>query len=161
MIVYFGAMRYSTKVDRWIVWVVGAAFVVELAAAVALVATMQAVGAGLAFLSLGTFVGIIRLAAWPVVYDITGGDIRVRCGAWGFVVPIGGIVRVAPTRNPLSAPAWSLDRLQIEYVDREGRKRMALLSPTDRDAFVAELAATDRGLERQGDRLVRRPPPGR
>ncbi|HKA86593.1 MAG TPA: PH domain-containing protein [Haliangiales bacterium] len=156
MIVYSGAMRYSTKVDRWVFGVVGAAFVVELGAAVALVATMKATGVLLALLSLGTFVGIIRLAAWPVIYDIGAGEIRVRCGLWGFVIPIDGIVRVFPSRNPLSAPAWSLDRLQIEYVDRAGRKRMALLSPTDRDAFVAELAESDRGLQREDAGLARR-----
>jgi hypothetical protein len=157
MIVYFVAMRYRTKVDRWIAVVVGGAFVVEVAAAVVLVATMKLTGVLLALLSLGTFVGIIRLAAWPVVYEVTEREIRVRCGAWGFIIPIHGIVRAFPSRNPMSAPAWSLDRIQIEYIDLAGRKRMALISPADRDAFVTELATKDDELRRDADRLVRRP----
>jgi len=149
-------MLHTTKVDRWIVVVIGAAFAIELGAAVLLVTRMHGIGTLLALLSIGTFVGIIRLAAWPVVYDVGGGEIRVRCGAWGFVIPIRGIVRAFPSRNPLSAPAWSLDRIQIDYVDATGKKRMALLSPADRGAFLAEIADADRGLVRDGDRLVRR-----
>ncbi len=148
-------MRYPTKIDGWIRNVMLGAFGLELIAGVALVASMKWTGLALALLSLGTFVGIIRLAAWPVSYDVSEGEIRVRCGVWGFTVPIAGIVRAFPTRNPLSAPAWSLDRLQIEYVDGSGKKRMALLSPPDRSAFLLELAGQDRGLRHSGDRLIR------
>src|SRR5215470_11664687 len=120
-------MRYSTKVDRWIGVIIVAAGAIEVGVAVLLVTKMRGTGALLALLSLGTFFGILRLAAWPVSYDVGGGEIRVRCGAWGFTIPIRGIVRAFPSRNPLSAPAWSLDRIQIEYVDGAGKKRMALL----------------------------------
>jgi Bacterial PH domain len=148
-------MRYPTKVDGWIRWIILGALGLELVAGAALVSAMGWAGAGLAVLSIGTFLGIIRMAAWPVVYDVTDGEIRVSCGAWGFRVPISGIVRVYPTRNPMSAPAWSLDRLRIDYVDPSGRKRMTMISPPDQTAFLLDLAARDPALVRQGDRLVR------
>jgi len=148
-------MRYPTKVDGWIRWIILGALGLDLVGGAALVATMGWAGLGLAVLSVGTFLGIIRMAAWPVVYEVTDGEIRVRCGLWGFRVPISGIVRAYPTRNPLSAPAWSLDRLRIDYIEPSGRKRMMLISPPDRTAFLLDLAARDPGLRREGDRLVR------
>jgi hypothetical protein len=42
---------------------------------------------------------------------------------------------VTPTRNPLSSPALSLDRLRIDY----GRGRRIMVSPRDPGAFLREL----------------------
>ena len=46
---------------------------------------------------------------------------------------------IDPTRNPLSAPAWSLRRLGIRF--RKGRgTSLALISPARQDEFLEILA---------------------
>jgi hypothetical protein len=42
---------------------------------------------------------------------------------------------VVPTRNPLSSPALSLDRLRIEY----GQGRAIMISPADKGPFLRAL----------------------
>ncbi|MBI4563804.1 MAG: PH domain-containing protein [Planctomycetes bacterium] len=73
-------------------------------------------------------------------------------------VPISGILAVAPSRNPLSAPAWSLDRLRIDYVRPSGRKAFLLISPRERTAFLDELTKLAK-LERNGERWIRKDSP--
>ena len=45
------------------------------------------------------------------------------------------IKTVTPTSNPLSSPALSLDRLQINY----GRWGSIMISPKDKEAFIQDL----------------------
>jgi len=58
----------------------------------------------------------------------------IRCGPFRFRVPLLEIDSVEPTRNPLSSPACSLDRLLLRY----GRKSI-MISPADKTGFLAEL----------------------
>ena len=51
------------------------------------------------------------------------------------LIPIASITSVRPTRNPLSAPALSMDRLEINH----GKYDFALISPLEKDRFVEEL----------------------
>jgi hypothetical protein len=61
---------------------------------------------------------------------------------------------VVPTRNPLSSPALSLDRLHIRY----GGSRMGIMiSPVNKAVFLQDLAARVDGLEFESDRVVHRP----
>ena len=51
------------------------------------------------------------------------------------LIPIVSITSVRPTRNPLSAPALSMDRLEINY----GKYEFALISPLEKERFMEEL----------------------
>lgn len=51
------------------------------------------------------------------------------------LIPISSITSVRPTRNPLSAPALSMDRLEINH----GKYDFALISPLEKERFVEEL----------------------
>lgn len=62
------------------------------------------------------------------------------------------ILRVHPSRNPLSSPAWSLDRIAIHY--RENNRRgYALISPVRREEFMTLLGQRAR-LEESPKGLV-------
>ena len=69
-------------------------------------------------------------------------------------VPLDSIVEVRPSRNPASAPTWSLDRLRVEYV-KGGSTLTLYVSPEDKAAFLRDLADSAPGLEVRGDRAVR------
>ena len=48
------------------------------------------------------------------------------------------IQKMTKTFNPISSAALSLKRLQIDYVEN-GVRQMILISPKDRDGFMAEI----------------------
>ena len=72
-------------------------------------------------------------------YTIMGNTLRIASGPFSWKVPIDQIESVKATRNPLSSPALSLDRLQITY----GNGRRVMVSPADKTGF---LKAIDREL---------------
>ena len=71
------------------------------------------------------------------VDGLTEHDLLVRSGPFRWRVPLGQIHSVTPTRNPLSSPALSLDRLRIEY----GDGKWILISPRERERFLEALEA--------------------
>ncbi len=89
----------------------------------------------------------------PVHYQITDQELRVRGGPFCWKIPLGSILRVRPSKNPLSAPAWSLARLHITF-KKNGRKSFVLISPGDRRAFLDTLQEAAPGLKPRGDDLV-------
>ena len=70
-------------------------------------------------------------------YTLTDTHLRIRSGPFRWSVPLSDVRSVTATRNPLSSPALSLDRLRIEY----GGTRAVMVSPDDKDGFVNELRA--------------------
>jgi hypothetical protein len=57
-------------------------------------------------------------------------------------IDILSIKRVRPSRNPLSAPATSLDRLEI----RHGKSGFELISPKDKNGFIQLLKSINPGI---------------
>ena len=97
------------------------------------------------------YFGILMLFAYPVNYEITTSTLEIRSGIFlHYKIPLASIVRVVPTRNPLSSPAWSLDRLRIDYV-KNNKKRVIMISPKDKKAFLHELVERIPSLEFSGN----------
>ncbi len=76
---------------------------------------------------------------------------RVRFGVIKQTIKYGDIVHVVPTRNPLSSPALSLDRLEIKFGDT-----WVLVSPKDKEEFMRDLASRDEGLVFSDGKVSRR-----
>lgn len=133
--------RYPTKVDAWIPILLVVSFGIGI---VAVVAT----GGFTGLLLLPAF-GIVILVCWPCEYIFAQEELIVRSGIIRWKIPYKAIDVVKPTRNPLSSPAWSLDRLHIKF----GKKEV-MISPARREEFMQELRART-GLKRVGDELVR------
>lgn len=109
-------------------------------------------------LLVGTTTGaVVVVLTYPLYYEITASTLIVRCGMMPrTIVPLSAIRQVRPTRNPLSAPAWSLDRVSVDYKvnDEPG---FALISPGDKAVFMRDLVKADAGLQLRGERVVRVP----
>jgi len=107
--------------------------------------------------TLGFLPAMLLLVPAPCRYATAPPELHIRAGLLLRTrLPLDAIQQVRPSRNPLSAPAWSLDRLRIDY--RKGTKtRFALISPAERDAFLRSLLAAAPGLARtpDGSGLVR------
>nr|WP_295921883.1 PH domain-containing protein [uncultured Dyadobacter sp.] len=111
--------------------------------------------AGTAMILKGNWIGlgIVLLAAMFILhlflttyYQITGAQIRIKSG---FIVsktiPIASITKIAETRNPISSPALSFDRIELKY----NRYDSIIISPKNKMAFVADLLRVSPDIEVQ------------
>lgn len=129
--------RYVSKIDRWLI---------VLPVAVGAVPTIALTGAAFyeprllqdwwIFLILAGAFGFVLWIFLSTYYELNDRELVVRSGPFRWHVPLDSIASVRPTRNPLSSPALSLDRLELRY----GAGKWLLISPRDRDRFLADLA---------------------
>jgi membrane protein YdbS with pleckstrin-like domain len=136
-------MSYPTKKDIWLVLIAVFGALLLIGGSINLVLT-KGVGHPETRIFLAAtifYISIILLFAYPVYYEITFSHLIIRSGLLlKYKIPISSIVRVQPTRNPLSAPAWSLDRLRIDYL-KNGKLRYVLISPENKETFLRDLMA--------------------
>jgi membrane protein YdbS with pleckstrin-like domain len=145
-------VSFPTKIDRWLVVVLLGALTAMLVSAVAVARTAQTPAQLMAALCTPLLpVGLVALLSWPTRYELHADELVIRSGVIRYRIPYADIRGVAPSRNPLSAPAWSLDRLRIERA-----RGYALISPRDRAGFLEALAARTPQLVREGEQLVAR-----
>jgi hypothetical protein len=149
-------MTYSSKKDWWLfglAWGAGPALIVVGLFNVLTPFGNPALGWELVRAG-GVAMLAVLLTTYPLDYEITRTELIARCGLMRWRVPLADIEEVAPSRSAASAPAWSLDRLRVEYL-KGGRSRALLVSPSDKWVFMRDLADATPGLELRGDRVVR------
>lgn len=121
---------HTSKVDSWFyVVVIGTALIpVPLAFLDPLAFWLTVVICGL----------VVAFMLWLVratKYVVTEDALIIHGGVFKKEIPLSSISSVTETRNPLSSPAFSLDRLNIEF----GEGKSILISPKDKPAFMADL----------------------
>jgi hypothetical protein len=138
------ATTYRSAVDTWLWLVLGASIVVVAVTCGPLVVAGD--GAPRAVALAGALFGV-GLPIWVLTstaYTLTATDLVVRSGPFRWHRPLSDITAITPTRNPLSSPALSLDRLRVET---RGRGDL-MISPADRAGFLADLDARRTALTR-------------
>lgn len=85
-----------------------------------------------------TLLIIIMLAMlfFGTKYVISGEQLIIYGGIYKKKIAVNQITSIRATKNPLSAPAMSLDRIEIIY---NPHMQMALISPKDKETFVKKL----------------------
>lgn len=145
--------RYRSKIDWWL----GVLLVVPLVAAVGTAIALQlGSDAGAAIVGWVALLGVVALyvvVVWPVAYELTDDAIVVRFGLLRWRIAYRSLRGVKPTRSILASPALSLDRLAIDT----GGSLAPMISPADRNGFLADLDSRAPHLVRDGDRLITRP----
>lgn len=127
------AKRYKSKVDRWILVVLMLAIVVQVVGIGAAAMQMGDPLAATGLILVG--VGVSALIVWLTLgtyYAVDRGTLKIVSGPFRWKVRIDEITSVKATRNPLSSPALSLDRLAIRY----GKNRRIMVSPADKPGFL-------------------------
>lgn len=150
-------MVHYSKKDWWLVGAVLGAVGIPLSLGVLFLVMVRASGqTGSILIAIGTITGVVLLGlTYPLYYQITSSELIIRCGIlMRKHIPLASIDRVEPTKNPVSAPAWSLDRLRVDY-RKNGDVTFILISPQDKCAFMQELASTDADLKMKDNRLIR------
>jgi len=143
---------YNSKVDWWIALLLCVPPTVSLIVVVSLFVDgkQSEIPAAIvaALLVGGIYVGLI----FPMRYGLDDHQLIVRFGTCRQRIPFESILEVRRTRNPLSSPALSLDRLHVRF--GEGLFKAVMISPAAKEQFLEDLAKNS-GLQRAGERLVR------
>jgi hypothetical protein len=105
-------------------------------------------GIGSLLFVFGIYFGLV----FPMRYGLGDTHLIIRFGIFRQRIPLADIREVHPTRNPLSSPALSLDRLHVQT--GPGFFNGVMISPADRNDFLDDLAKRS-GMTREGDRLIR------
>lgn len=128
-------ITFRSKVDTWLVVVLLASAAVSVMA-VLMVGVMESPLSALVVSPVLLLnIGLPRWLLRTTDYTFSATDLAVRSGPFAWRIPLHEIRAVTPTRNPLSSPALSLDRLRIEY----GGKNSIMISPQDKEGFMKEL----------------------
>lgn len=130
-----GASIHSSKVDTWLILVAALAAGASVGVAVALLREGGVPAVVLVPVVVLLGAGLPLWTLFGTRYELTPGRLRIRCGPFRWTVPLNEIRAVTPTRNPLSSPALSLDRLRIDY----GRGSSVMISPRDQARFLEDM----------------------
>ena len=126
---------YFSKVDWWIAAILAGTLLFCLALGIYLFNKDPLVG--MASLAIGLFMTtLIVLIGIPCKYTLFDEFLEVQAGILKHVIRYEDITEITKTRNPLSAPAFSLKRIKIRH-----GKKFILISPKDRDEFINDLKA--------------------
>jgi membrane protein YdbS with pleckstrin-like domain len=128
--------KFRSKIDWWL------ALVLAFSIGAGTFGAFIAVAAGALMLPVAAliFFGAAVLPVWLLAtteYTLSDRELLVVSGPLRWKVPIAAISRVEGTRNPLSSPALSLDRIRIEY----SRGKVIMISPQQKERFLAALQA--------------------
>ena len=77
-------------------------------------------------------VALILSVLMGTKYTVADGEIRIISGPFRWTIRVADILDIQDSRNLLSSPALSLDRLKITY----GHGKFVLVSPADKDGFL-------------------------
>ncbi|WP_010094584.1 PH domain-containing protein [Ornithinibacillus scapharcae] len=81
-------------------------------------------------------IAILLLWFWfKTAYIVKDGNLRVVFGPFSKVIMISDIQKISKSKNPLAAPALSIDRLKIQY----GKYDVLLISPKNEREFIIQL----------------------
>ena len=133
---------YRSKIDPWLMLILAAAICVGVVGAVS---ALVAGGQKVLWVALPPFIFGAGLPVWVLLstrYTLDGDFLIVRSGPFKWKIPVAEITNIRPTRNPLSSPALSLDRLRIDY----GSGRSIMVSPEDKDKFIGDIEDARRSV---------------
>ncbi len=126
---------FHSKIDLWLLSITVLSIVISLVAAYITVMQAGVVNMFIAFTIVMLGAGLPIWLFAGTRYIVTDELLRVECGPFSWSIPLSSISSVTATRNPLSSPALSLDRLELKY---ENGKSI-LVSPSEKSAFLAAI----------------------
>ena len=128
--------RFPSKIDAWLVVLLVIAIAGVLAGFIGVVLENEEpvvtifMGAVMLLIVL-----LIVSLLFRTYYSVEGETLRIVSGPFRWRVPIAEIESLELTRNPLSSPALSLDRLRVRY----SGKKSIMISPADKQRFAKAL----------------------
>lgn len=132
---------FKSKMDLWLLIVLLFAIFASVTAAI----NMYQEGSDmmLAYAAFTLLIGC-GMPLWMLLttrYEVNGNTLMVVCGPIRKSIEIDSIRGVKSTRNPASAPALSLDRIEINYGDNGS----IMVSPADKTEFLNAIGRQGEG----------------
>ena len=131
---------WKSRVDRWVALTLFAPVLAGLGAAAGGVATGTPAISLIGGLVLGTILLVFFGLVLPMRYVIEAQALSINFGLARIRIPFERLVSARLSSNPLSSPALSLLRVEVEYRGLRGGLKTVRISPTDRLAFLRALA---------------------
>ncbi|WP_180113627.1 PH domain-containing protein [Acinetobacter sp. YH12063] len=132
---------FRSKKDWWVV-----AFIVCMSGLlIQLLLTMQAKGTMQQYpLHTAVYILTVLLLWWPIFntrYQISATELNIRSMFLRWQIPLQDIQRISASQDLSAAPALSIKRLKIEYI-QNGQRKFVMVSPKDKQAFTKALQQT-------------------
>jgi len=126
---------YKSKVDTWLLVVLVVSVVISLGASVLIIACAPMVAWWALPINILLGIGLPLWLLTSTRYLLQSERLTIHSGPFTWQVPIADVTKMYATRNPLSSPALSLDRLCLEY----GRGKSIMISPANKEQFIQDL----------------------
>ncbi len=127
--------EFKSKTDLWLGLTILMSALISLVVSFGMAVSMNALGVVFAVV---VFVAGVVMPLWILFgtrYIVSADNLRVKSGPFTWDIAISSITAVKNSKNPLSSPALSLDRLHIQY--QQGKSLM--VSPKNRDEFLVAI----------------------
>ena len=125
--------RFSSKVDGWLVPVMVLSMGGMLVALIAVLVTPAPWPVRLLVAAITVAVTLLLFSVFRSThYTVTERELRIVSGPFRWTISVDEITGIEPSKNPLSSPALSLDRLKVSY----GKRKYILISPADKARFM-------------------------
>jgi hypothetical protein len=133
-------MVFPSKVDRWLVILI--ACVIGGVSTVIFFVSRNSPAPPPKIMIVVPFLvfGVILWSFKSTYYAVEGSTLIVKSAFMTWRIDIHHIDEITPTRNPMSSPALSLDRLELRY-RQLGTSRTILVSPREKRRFLEALRA--------------------
>jgi membrane protein YdbS with pleckstrin-like domain len=143
---------YPTKIDWWLRPLL---LVPVISGGLSILLAHDSTTALVGWVALAAYALLMLTLGWPIRYTLSPDELEIRFGLVHRHIPWNRLTSMELSQNPLSSPAFSLDRIDVRYASASGSERTILISPIDRAAFMQDCARTS-GQHRIVDgRLVR------
>ena len=131
-------MKFTSKKDWWLTAIIWTAMLFAIGSGgYALIKETPSLGDLLLTMTFTFLLPILILWLWLTTFYLVEEDnLIIKYGPFKKTIPLESIKSIKKTMNPLSSPALSLKRLDIEY----GQYQNVLISPKDRDEFMEILS---------------------
>ena len=130
-------ITYRTKIDWWLGILLGGTMVLMLYIVIVPLIHGEGIQLGMTIVSVITL--LIVLPLFFIKYTFYSTHLLISCGIYGKErVEYHLIRQMKETKNPISSAAMSLDRLQIDYMEK-GYHQTVLISPVRKKEFIEKL----------------------
>ena len=130
-------ITYRTKIDWWLGILLGGTIVLMLYIVIEPLIHGEGLQLGMTIVCVITL--LIVLPLFFIKYTFYSTHLLISCGIYGKErVEYHLIRQMKETKNPISSAAMSLDRLQIDYMEK-GYHQTVLISPVRKKEFIEKL----------------------
>ena len=134
--------KFRSKIDWWILLLLIFVLATQIVVAWQVIADFGGGTQAWAVIAILVLVFLLVLSVlFGTSYRVDRKDLRIASGPFRWRIKLAEISSIAETRNPLSSPALSLDRVRINY----GKRRWVMVSPADKEGFYAAIGHSPAG----------------